>query len=273
MDIEMINKFLKVVIAAVVLSASGYANIASAFVVEVMPTHEPLLTKYNWSATCYDCNYDKMGFTPEEDLDLWTEVQGTISLLDYEFGDEINNDNFSSFVYSGVSNWLPTFAVGGPMLHGYDYDLGNIKGSIKEDGTVNLSFIANLKHIEMVEAAPALDVPKMRYLPYNLLININDGLWDISAYKPVQPECKDNDFWDPEQNTCVNEEEAPPMKEEPKSVSPVVKIDIVLDHGQDFVLSGFDTNNKGPISEVPEPSTLAIFALGLMGLGLRRFKK
>jgi hypothetical protein len=34
MDIEMINKFLKVVISAVILAASGYASKASAIFVE-----------------------------------------------------------------------------------------------------------------------------------------------------------------------------------------------------------------------------------------------
>jgi hypothetical protein len=37
------------------------------------------------------------------------------------------------------------------------------------------------------------------------------------------------------------------------------------------VLSGKD--NCPAVVEVPEPSTLAIFALGVMGLALRRFKK
>jgi hypothetical protein len=36
---------------------------------------------------------------------------------------------------------------------------------------------------------------------------------------------------------------------------------------------GFLVDYKGPTSAVPEPSTLAIFALGLMGLASRRFKK
>ena len=266
----MINKFLKVVIAAVVLSASGYASKASADLV----VSELTLTTYNWSATCYDCNYDKMGFTPEEDLDLWTEVQGTISLLDYEFGDEINNDNFSSFVYSGVSNWLPTFAVGSSPFEGLDYVVGGISGSIKKDGTFNLSLDVYLSRLAQITVETEPEVNEIRYLPQNISININtDGLWDITAYEPKQqPMCQGNDIWDSMQNACINEEEAPPMREEPKLESPVVGI-VLLDYGQDFVLSGFDTNNKGPISEVPAPATLAIFALGLMGLGLRRIKK
>jgi hypothetical protein len=268
MDIEMLNKFLKVVISAVILSASGYANIASADLVYTPPS----LTSFQWSATCFDCDYDDMGKRPLDD-GLYTNVQGTISLLDYEFGDEISLKNFSSFVYSGKSRWLPTFAVGSSPFEGLDYVVGEIGGSIEKDGTFNLSLDASLLRMtSMVEAKPTVnEIPD---LPQGIFISINtDGFWDITAYKPkIQPLCQGNDFWDPEVNMCVNEEKAPPIREEPKFESPVVKLDL-LDFGKDFVLSGFETNNKGPVGEVPEPSTLAIFALGLMGLGLRRFKK
>jgi hypothetical protein len=91
MDIEMINKFLKVVIAAVVLSASGYASKASADLVE----SELTLTTYQWSATCYDCNWDIMGATPDEKY--WTKVNGSITLDNYTFGTDISLDNFVSF--------------------------------------------------------------------------------------------------------------------------------------------------------------------------------
>ena len=38
-------------------------------------------------------------------------------------------------------------------------------------------------------------------------------------------------------------------------------------------LSGFSSFDNPNVSKVPEPSTLAIFALGMIGLASRRFKK
>jgi hypothetical protein len=275
MDIEMLNKFLKVVISAVILSASGYANIASADLVFTPPTTS--YTSFQWSATCYDCKGD-IGVMPDDRQD-WTPVTGTITLRDYEFGDEINNDNFESFYYEGISEHLPTFGVGNSMIPNIQYSANEISGNLLVDGTFNLFMAASLQPFLFVkplacisdECPPTPPITRIDF-PSDLIIDINtDGLWDITAYKPKQL-CQGNDFWDPMKNACINEEEAPPMREEPKLESPVVEI-VLLDYGQDFVLSGFDTNNKGPISEVPAPSTLAIFALGLMGLGLRRFKK
>ena len=38
-------------------------------------------------------------------------------------------------------------------------------------------------------------------------------------------------------------------------------------------LSGFSSFDNLNVSKVPEPSTLTIFALGMIGLASRRFKK
>jgi hypothetical protein len=43
--------------------------------------------------------------------------------------------------------------------------------------------------------------------------------------------------------------------------------------GGDFGALYNELNNKWLVTDVPEPSTLAIFALGMIGLASRRFKK
>jgi len=273
----MINKFLRVALSSLILSYM--CLVQSAYAGPVVDVIDPGTFTFNWSATCYDCKGD-IGVMPDDRQD-WTPVTGTITLRDYEFGDEINNDNFESFYYEGISEHLPTFGVGNSMIPSIQYSANEISGKLLVDGTFNLFMAASLQPFLFVkplacisdECPPTPPITRIDF-PSDLIIDIKtDGLWDISAYEPKMPPlCQGNDFWDPVKNACINEEEAPPMREEPKLESPVVEI-VLLDYGQDFVLSGFDTNNKGPISEVPAPSTLAIFALGLMGLGLRRIKK
>ena len=53
-----------------------------------------------------------------------------------------------------------------------------------------------------------------------------------------------------------------------------VRFDIFTNHGGDNNFAGLsEIRFDGTLAVVPEPSTLAIFALGLMGLASRRFKK
>jgi hypothetical protein len=53
-----------------------------------------------------------------------------------------------------------------------------------------------------------------------------------------------------------------------------VRFDIITNHGGDYNFAGLsEIRFDGTLAVVPEPSTLAIFALGLMGLASRRFKK
>jgi len=47
----------------------------------------------------------------------------------------------------------------------------------------------------------------------------------------------------------------------------------IINNNDDSAVADYGFTSRILSNDVPEPSTLAIFALGLMGLGLRRFKK
>jgi hypothetical protein len=136
MDIEMLNKFLKVVISAVILAASGYANNASADFVET----ELSQTTFDWSATCYDCKIGNPVNEIPADPTLWKGVTGSITLSDYTLGDAITSANFISFAYTGVSQFLPMFTIG--KEEGYDFSLSQVSGTLYANADLTLELVA-----------------------------------------------------------------------------------------------------------------------------------
>lgn len=318
----MINKFLKVVIAAVVLSASGYASKASADLVE----SELTLTTYQWSATCYDCNWDIMGATPDEKY--WTKVNGSITLDNYTFGTDISLDNFVSFSYDGLSKHLNPFTFGDASA---DFALNTINGALFEDATFFLDISATT-----TTNAPNAPIIKRLIRPVDLLQGLEDEHWRFlylsnkicpfgsgyQAYRKCSSELDvhlfegmSQDEYDAEMDglearlsaavvwfhPAYQESEDNHVDAENRKIkdlnnmitkvydadllayemnkyrsmsisSSAWSIDVDLataDKGGRFVV---DVPTQLP-SSVPEPATLAIFALGIMGLVLRRFKK
>jgi hypothetical protein len=141
MDIEMINKFLKIIISAVILSASGYANIASADVI---------LTEYEWNATCYDCA------NGPDDPTLWIGVTGSITLSDYTLGDDITSANFISFAYTGVSQFLPMFTVG--TGESFDFTTQAVSGKLYANADLTLE-------LEAISTMPPPSAPTYSDVP------------------------------------------------------------------------------------------------------------
>lgn len=90
-------------------------------------------TTFYWSANCQDCA--STASVPS------FGVTGTLTLLDYELGQEIGSDNFLSFSYSG-SNLIRPFFVGGDVTDrgAGRFDLGTV---YRVDGRVDAVPAAN----------------------------------------------------------------------------------------------------------------------------------
>jgi hypothetical protein len=310
MDIEMINKFLKVVISAVILAASGYASKASAIFVE----SELSLTTYEWSATCYDCKDGNLINKRPEDPELWKGVTGSITLSDYTLGDAITSTNFVSFAYTGVSQFLPMFTVG--TGEGFDFTTAFVGGALYTNAELTLELLG-------YNSSPAPREPSYSAIP-TLEDLVDDYDADTQGTKwnatmaclrraPSLPnlpevlkarkrrnmqECLDNaDAAFDEMNDAI--EDAEDDIRDLNSYNAVKKIKYEqsmeahiramavniaptewsfgrnegesLDIGSAFVVRVLKP--IAPPSQVSAPATLAIFALGLMGLASRRFKK
>jgi hypothetical protein len=304
MDIEMINKFLKVVIAAVVLSASGYASKASALSIE----SELSLTTYDWSATCYDCKDGNEINKRPEDPTLWKGVTGSITLSDYTLGDAITSTNFVSFAYTGESQFLPMFTVGAG--EGFDFTTVQVAGTLFANAELTLDLLGS-----NTSAAPR--EPVLRLIPtLEDMVQGYDSDYQ-GTWERAQQDCEDlyagSNGEGPNSNmaecigaaddvrhyiesairdandeinylTQMNDHDENQYERAQASYVSEIQLSIspklwsfgryegnLLDIGSGFEVLGLPP--VMPANKVPAPATLAIFALGLMGLGLRRFKK
>jgi hypothetical protein len=299
MDIEMINKFLKVVISAVILAASGYASKASAIFVE----SEPSLTTYEWSATCYDCKDGNLINKRPEDPELWKGVTGSITLSDYTLGDAITSTNFVSFAYTGVSQFLPMFTVG--TGEGFDFTTAFVGGTLYTNAELTLELLGD-------NSSPAPREPSYSVLP--TLEDLVSGYdadsvgtyestliacrFNFSGNRWQENECRGNAEiawfemreaigaaeWHILQITVSNAEMRSEYEKSNASYIQQMLVTVtpagwgfgpfpeqISDFGIEFKVLGLPTNASP--NQVTAPATLAIFALGLMGLASRRFKK
>jgi hypothetical protein len=303
MVIEMINKFLKVVISAVILSASGYANIASAIDIKIMPTQEPLLTTYEWSATCYDCKNGNIVNVRPDDRTLWKGVTGSITLSDYTLGEAITLNNFISFAYTGESQFLPMFTIGNGI--GFDYSPWQVSGTLFANADLTFELTANNNF------APPLRPPvPVQYTLDELrdeLYATNHGIFEGALifcdmeFAGVDIHSRDRCYlfavadYNSVIERLLQEEVSVRLTYLESYADLLLQYDnimaiyvnqlhlvVSLLHWEfgDYGLANLDVGEEflvhmpfARFSTVNEPATLAIFALGLMGLVLRRFKK
>jgi hypothetical protein len=126
----MIHNFVKAVASSLMLWVMTYTHIASADVIE---------STFEWSATCYDCNYSIRGKQPSND-GLFTVAGGSITLKDYTIGADISLVNFVSFNYDIESMHLLPFTIG----TGGDgtFSIESVSGTVFGDATLTLSMAA-----------------------------------------------------------------------------------------------------------------------------------
>jgi len=295
----MINKFLKVVISAVILAASGYASKASAIFVE----SELSLTTYEWSATCYDCKDGNLINKRPEDPELWKGVTGSITLSDYTLGDAITSTNFVSFAYTGVSQFLPMFTVG--TGEGFDFTTAFVGGTLYTNAELTLELLG-------YNSSPAPREPSYSVIPtledlvddydadsqrtfdrafqkcyvdavfgnVNTRLCIKHAQTAFDEMTEAISEAQDRilmlvlDNEDMKREFDTSEEayiQAIAINASPKEWSIGRYEDESMDIGDEFVVLGLPP--IAPPNQVSAPATLAIFALGLMGLASHRFKK
>jgi hypothetical protein len=126
----MIHNFVKAVASSLMLWVMTYTHIASADVIE---------STFEWSATCYDCNYSTRGEQPIDE-GLFTVAEGSITLKDYTIGADISLDNFVSFNYDIASMHLLPFTIG---TGGDDtFSIKSVSGAVFGDATLTLNMTA-----------------------------------------------------------------------------------------------------------------------------------
>jgi hypothetical protein len=126
----MIHNFVKAVASSLILSVMTYTHIASADVIE---------STFEWSATCYDCNYFNRGTQPSDE-GLFTVAGGSITLKDYTIGANISLDNFVSFNYDIKSMHLLPFTIGTGGEG--TFSIVSVAGTVFGDATLTLSMAA-----------------------------------------------------------------------------------------------------------------------------------
>lgn len=285
----MLNKLLKAVIAAVVLSASSYANIASAV---------PINTTYDWSASCYDCKGD-IRIRPD-DPDLWTTVTGSITLADYTIGDTFGMEAFVGFTYEGPSNHVVPFNVTNESCMSGTC-LANVSGKLFDSNNFFIELTFAQFDIRTTNTLLQLAKRIESYNNPNLQVILSiDERQVIAANACIQyaepsivyDNCFDEEIF--ELNRIADVQNYRNARIIQKYMTLVardkrlynayffkfakhkqhVKFDLVnadWDIGDGLISKDYGTNAR--YNEVAEPGVLAILALGLMGLSLRRFKK
>jgi hypothetical protein len=286
-------KFLKVVLTASVLSASCFVKLASA---------SPILSTYEWSATCYDCQ-STMGERPDEAF--WTQVTGSITLRDYTVGDVITDTNFETFSYGGVSLHLPQFTIGADELA--EFTLFSVSGTVRADAFLDIDIVANIKdplsRPHYGEFGDSEDIYyeflSDREVIWKEIADNEEGCmsdvasgvehdFDDCVLRTTQPHWRLLADIDTELARLLilipQEDEAFRIAQD-RYGAQVRTINFLSDDvswsisagtiysDRDFGFGLSVTNLPVVVDSVPEPSTLAIFALGLMGLASRRFKK
>jgi hypothetical protein len=202
------------------------------------------LITFDWTAQCYDCNTQEIGvITGIEDQ---VTVNGQVILQDYTFGDALLDSNIVSFSYSGSLHIEPFTILN--LNDGFD-DIQNINGFINEDLSFDISF----------------DFDKL--FQYEIAVDSNGN--------PLIGEYSEEEFYSLFDHTEIVE----------SAYNIAVDYDISGDWS--YSVSGFGIPEQvydfgtgatialqsNGVTDVPEPSTLAIFALGMMGLASRKFKK
>jgi hypothetical protein len=292
MDISMLSKFLKVALNSLILSSICFMQSAYAGFVET--PIDPVT--FNWSATCYDCNIDDRGIIPN--YEDWTEVTGSITLSHYKSGDAIDIENFVSFTYDGLSNHINPFTIGrGPQ---YSYNLLSIVGTQIDDSLFDLKIEA------LNDDIPPIEPEYFEILPFDASYQNAVDIADIafsqcvnnSFYPEVFCQNQTRSLFNAKANLKAHNIAINTINESFKIANDKLEEDYnnrilqdlharmyidldadgtwtfqvndeILDFGIDFNFDGLQVQH----SKVSAPPAIVIFALALMGLASRRFKK
>jgi hypothetical protein len=221
---------------------------------------------FQWEAVCGDCQSDKGVFSE----DFKVGVTGNIVISGYTLGQAFTFDqsNIVSFQYDGPSNHIDKFVMHNANFD--DEDIWEDASTIFEqiyDGrplTLNPEALDGNGYTHFGENMTAVGSIAADFSSYTLSLMFDTYVpyGDDETYIPFSALDSDNQY---------------PLKKEAFNIN-------VLDSGVWGISVGgeeFDLGTgakislqpDGPITDVPEPSTFAIFALGLMGLASRRFKR
>jgi hypothetical protein len=245
-----------------------------------------------------------MGERPDETL--WTQVTGSITLSNYTVGDVIDKTNFDSFSYGGVSLHLPMFTISANDLAAFS--MFTVSGMVRADAVLDIDILANIKDPLDYPATPSsvirLSALEQQVTSFSYLIYwFMSECYDYYARSPsasgtAEANCPY------EHGGLYLLDEINRVEHEMTLLYPLIKVEqaaydlAVFDYesqirsimflsdsddwaikegtfysDRDFGYGLLVTNLPVVVDSVPEPSTLAIFALGLMGLASRRFKK